>query len=101
MKNLKDKGVKEGKTLGETFPHTYEYFKRRWKDVDENAFELLTRKGVYPYEYMDSWKKMKETSLPTKEQYFSKLTGRSISDKDHRFAQKIWKVFKLQNLGIC
>ena len=99
VKNLKDKGVKEGKTLGETFPHTYEYFKRRWSDVNEDGFELLTRKGIYPYEYMDSWAKMQETSLPSKEQYFSKLTGKSISDKDYEFAQKIWKAFKLKNLG--
>ena len=99
--NLKQKGEKEGCHLKDTFPNTYQYFKKEWKDVDEKAFELLTRKGVYPYEYMDSWKKMQETSLPTKEQYFSNLTGKSISDKDHEFAQKIWKVFKLQNLGNC
>ena len=99
VKNLKDKGVKEGKTLGETFPHTYEYFKRRWTHVNEDGFELLTRKGIYPYEYMDSWDKMQETSLPSKEQYFSKLSGKDISDKDYSFAEKIWEVFELKNLG--
>ena len=31
---------------------------------DLNKFVLLLRKGVYPYEYMDSWKKFNETSLP-------------------------------------
>ena len=97
--NLKQKGEKGGCHLKDTFPNTYQYFKKEWKDVDENAFELLTRKGVYPYEYMDSWDKMQETSLPPKEQYFSKLTGKSISDKDHEFSQKIWKEFKLKNLG--
>ena len=54
VKNLKDKGVKEGKTLGETFPNTYAYFKRSWNDVNEDGFELLTRKGIYPYEYICS-----------------------------------------------
>ena len=40
--------------------------------MDEDAFELLTRKGVYPYEYMYSWEKMEQASLPNKEYYFSR-----------------------------
>ena len=36
---------------------------------DPNKFALLLRKGVYPYEYMDSWKRFKEESLPDKD-YF-------------------------------
>ena len=99
VKNLKDKGVKEGKTLGETFPHTYEYFKRNWTDVNEDGFELLTRKGIYPYEYMDAPERFQETQLPPKEEYFSKLSGKDISVKDYEFAQEIWKTFKLKNLG--
>ena len=67
--------------------------------MDENVFELLTRKGVYPYEYMDSWEKMKETKLPSKEDYYSQLTGKNISEKDYEFANNVWKTFKLKNLG--
>ena len=70
VKNLKSKGVKEGETLKNTFPNKYEYFKRRWKYVDKETFELLTRKGIYPYEYMDSWNKIEETSFPPKEEHF-------------------------------
>ena len=33
---------------------------------DLNKFALLLRKGVYPCEYMDSWKRFKEESLPDK-----------------------------------
>ena len=33
---------------------------------DLNKFVLLLRKGVYPYEYMDSWERFNETSLPDK-----------------------------------
>ena len=97
--NLKDKGCKEKKHVKDTFPNTYAYFKQNFKDLDENAFELLTRKGVYPYEYMDSWEKMKETKLPSKEDYYSQLTGKNISEKDYEFANNVWKTFKLKNLG--
>ena len=31
---------------------------------DLNKFVLLLRKGVYPYEYMNSWERFNETSLP-------------------------------------
>ena len=54
VKNLKDKGIKEGKSIKDTFPNTYAFFKQNFKHLDEDAFEFLTRKGVYPYKYMDS-----------------------------------------------
>ena len=34
---------------------------------DVNKFILLLRKGVYPYEYMDSWERFNDISLPGKE----------------------------------
>ena len=39
----------------------------------EDKLELLTRKGIYPYEYMDTPEKLKETQLPPKEVFYSKL----------------------------
>ena len=38
-----------------------------------DKFNLLVRKGVYPYEYMDSLQKLKETALPPKEAFYSRL----------------------------
>ena len=43
------------------FKNTY-----RFCNNDLNKFVLLLRKGVYAYEYMDSWERINETSLPTK-----------------------------------
>ena len=40
---------------------------------DLNKFVLLLRKGLYPYEYMDSWERFDETSLPNKEAFYNKL----------------------------
>ena len=48
---------------------------------------------------MDSWKKFKEKSLPDKESFYSKLNKACITDEDYAHAQKVWKVFKIKNLG--
>ena len=39
---------------------------------------LVLRKGVYPYDYMDSLEKFKETKLPPIENFYSKLNDESI-----------------------
>ena len=61
-------------------------------------FNLLTRKGVYPYEYLDSLEKLKETKLPPKEAFYSRLDDEDISDKDYTHAIKVWKTFKMKTL---
>ena len=66
------------------FPNTYQLCNN-----DRNKFELLLRKGVYAYEYMDSWKRFKEESLPDKESLYSKLNKEGISDEDYAHAQKV------------
>ena len=62
-----------------------------------NNFNLLARKGVYPYEYMDSLEKLKETVLPPKEAFYSRLNDGGISDEDYAHAQNVWKTFKMKS----
>ena len=52
----------------------------------ELQYELLTRKGVYPYEYMSSWDKFKE-SIPPIEAFYSKLNMSKIGEDDYQHAQ--------------
>ena len=66
---------------------------------DLNKFILLLRKGIYPYEYMDSWKKFNETSLPSKEDFYTNLNMENIDDIDYRHGNNVFKIFKLENLG--
>ena len=66
---------------------------------DLNKFVLLLRKGVYPYEYMDSWEKFSEISLTSKEDFYSNLNMEDISNIDYRYANNVFKGFKLENLG--
>ena len=47
------------------------------------SFNLLTTKGIYPREYMDSPKKLKETQLPPKEAFYSRLNGEGIGDENY------------------
>ena len=61
--------------------------------------ELLSRKGIYPYDYMNGIKKFSEEKLPTKEEFFSKLNDCGISDEDFDHAKRIWKEFGVKNLG--
>ena len=77
----------------ETFQITAEY------EPNQQQRELLLRKGVYPYEYMDSWERFADTRLPPMASFYSKLTGNHISDEDYAHAQNVWEVFGCQNMG--
>ena len=59
----------------------------------------MLRKGVYPYEYMDSWERFNETSLPDKKAFYSELYLEDITDKDYTHAKKVFEEFNLKSLG--
>ena len=61
--------------------------------------ELMTRKGVYPYDFMDSFEKFNQKELPTKEDFYSILNDQHISDEDYQHAKKVWNAFKCKNMG--
>ena len=65
---------------------------------DINKFILLLRKGVYQYEYMDSWERFDET-LPEKEAFYSSLNMEDIMEVDHRHAKRVFKSLNNKNLG--
>ena len=60
---------------------------------------LISRKGVYPYDYMDSFAKFSEEKLPPKEKFFNRLNETHISDEDYAHAQNVWEKFGLENMG--
>ena len=66
--------------------------------VFKNNSSLMTRKGVYPFDYAISIDKLKETKLPSKEDFYSKLNNEEISDKDYQHALKVWNTFSCQTL---
>lgn len=71
----------------------------QYKHLTEEQMQLLQRKGVFCYDYIDSWSKLDETSLPSKEQFYNNLTESHISDEDYQFANKVWNEFNIKTLG--
>ena len=57
------------------------------------------QKGVYPYEYRDDWEKFNETSLPEKEDFYSDLNMKDITDADYAYTKRVCKDFEIKNLG--
>ena len=72
-------------------------FKNLNRAMKSNS-SLLTRKGVYPYDYVSSIDKLKETKLPSKEAFYSKLYDEEISDEDFQHAINVWNTFNCQTL---
>ena len=58
--------------------------------------ELIKQKGFYPYEYMDSEEKFKDTKLPPRKAFYSKLSGRGITEKDYKHACNVWNTFNMK-----
>ena len=94
---------KFNKELIKRFANTYEFCNNDTTGSSSseriNKFVLLLRKGVYPFEYMDTWERFNEISLPSKEDFYSNLNMEDISDIDYRHANNVFKRFKLENLG--
>ena len=94
--NRYDKCKKVMEGLIKKFPSIYQFC-----NSDLNKFSLVLRKGVYPYEFMDSWEKFGETTLRPKEAFYSNLNLEDIRDEDYAHAQKLLHVFEIKNLGKC
>ena len=67
----------------------------------ESEFEypnLLKKKGVYPYEYIDSVERLKETELPLIEKFYSTLKKEGITKDEYIHAQRVWKYHNCKTL---
>ena len=60
---------------------------------------LMSQKGVYPYDFMDSFEKFDQTELPTREQFYSILNDQHITNGEYDHARKVWKTFNIKTMG--
>ena len=74
-------------------------FKYLSEEFIGDQLKLVKEKGIYPYEYMNSFKRFNEDELPDKSKFFSLLKDTGINEKEYDGATKVWKVFKIKNLG--
>ena len=75
----------------ESLKYTSQIFKNE-------KLDLMSKKGVYPYDFMDSFEKFNE-KLPSKEEFYSILNDEDITDDQYKHAQNVWNTFNLKNMG--
>ena len=61
--------------------------------------DLMSQKGVYPYDYKHSFEKFNEKELPTKDQFYSILSDQHITDDEYNHAKEVWNTFIIKTLG--
>ena len=69
------------------------------ENYNDGQHELLIRKGIYPYGYMDNWDRFEETSLPRIKKFYSNLNMSGVSDIDYEHACRVWQEFRIRNMG--
>ena len=74
-------------------------FKYTQQEFIKEQFNLMKQKGIYPYDYMDSFNKFNETQLPNKKDFFSILNNEHISHEQYNHAQNVWKTFNIKTMG--
>ena len=64
-----------------------------------HEFELIKRKGVYPYNYMDSFARFDESRLPSQDAFFSKLSDSPCSDTEYAHTTRVWAAFEGESMA--
>ena len=76
-----------------------EAFKYTSEEFTGKKLSLMSQKGVYPYDFMDSFEKFDQTELPTREQFYSILKDQHITNGEYDHARKVWKTFNIKTMG--
>ena len=76
-----------------------EAFKYTGQVFQGEQLSLMKKKGVYPYDYMNSFEKFEDSRLPKKEDFFSAMNNEHITDEEYQHAQNVWNEFGLSSMG--
>ena len=85
--------------LRENWQSNFRYSSKNDIIKTEKCLDLLTEKGVFPYDYMNSFDKFNDEHLPSKEQFYSRLTEEDITNDDYNKAKQIWQHFGIKSMG--
>ena len=76
-----------------------EAFEYTSEECTGKKLSLMSQKGVYPYDFMDSFEKFDQTELPTREQFYSILNDQHITNGEYDHARNVWKTFNINTMG--
>ncbi|XP_025420172.1 uncharacterized protein LOC112690378 [Sipha flava] len=76
-----------------------EKFRETAKHFTNEDMPLVTRKGVYPYEYTYNWQKLEDITLPSEAHFYSTLKEKHIVDEEYKHALTVWDHFDCKTLG--
>jgi hypothetical protein len=71
----------------------FNLMREEFSNISEENFQLLLAKGVFPYDYFDSWERLSEPQLPPQAEFFNRLRNCAPADEDYHRAQKVWREF--------
>ena len=77
---------------------SYNDFKHLSQEFSDEFLESLKQKGVYPYEYMDSFIKFSDDKLSDRYEFYITLEDECISKKDCLYAIDVWIMFKMNTM---
>ena len=72
-------------------------FKYLSQEFDNNVLHLLKQRWFYPYEYVSDFEKFKE-QFPSKEKFYSSLTGKKINDKESEHVLNVWNKSEMKTM---
>ena len=80
------------------FKNTYNNFRVKHPELSISCFQLLLRKGVYPYSYITDLEILNEKELPKKKDFYDNLNMKEISASDYQHAKEVWDLFSCSTL---
>ena len=73
--------------------------KSDFQSLTPMQYRLIQKKGVYPYDYIDSFSRFNEKTLPNIKDFYFILYDTDISVDEYQHAKDVWSAFNIQNLG--
>ena len=74
-------------------------FRHLSQEFSGNLLELVKQKAVYPYEFMNNFKKVSDKALPDRCEFYNSSKDECISEKDYLHAINVWNAFKMNAMG--
>ncbi len=78
----------------------FNILKNEFLGVTDNHFKLLLRKGVFPYDFLDSLDKLNLKQLPKIEDFSNRLRASKCSEEDYQQAKDVWSAYNCQTLKV-